>query len=243
MDFIGNGRCIYNFIDILNRSKNSSIKSSVILNILEDLFKCDFIFISNTSLNYNGTYKTINQDFHYGIHGLIDTLKTNLNNNKDHIFKYSQTLNKPFIVNQKILDKEKDNVSSISLKSSGLKVGIAYHYKSNSHKGTYIAIGFKKYNIKIIENNLLLLYTLAPHISDYTLYQFTKKLLKNTLPLTLREKQIFNLFKNGNKPRLISETLFISERTVRFHLNNIVSKLNANNKTHAISIAFNLDII
>jgi DNA-binding NarL/FixJ family response regulator len=55
--------------------------------------------------------------------------------------------------------------------------------------------------------------------------------------LTAREMQVLELIREGNKNKQIANTLSISETTVNFHIKNIVDKLQANDRTHAVTIA------
>ncbi len=55
--------------------------------------------------------------------------------------------------------------------------------------------------------------------------------------LTEREKEVLQWLKVGRSTRDISKILNISERTVKFHVGNIVRRLNAENRTHAVAVA------
>ncbi len=55
--------------------------------------------------------------------------------------------------------------------------------------------------------------------------------------LTPRELQVLQLIRDGNKNKQIADQLSISENTVNFHIKNIVDKLGANDRTHAVTIA------
>jgi len=55
--------------------------------------------------------------------------------------------------------------------------------------------------------------------------------------LTGRERQIMTELMTGRSNRLIAERLFISERTVKFHITSILGKLHAKNRTEAVLIA------
>jgi DNA-binding NarL/FixJ family response regulator len=55
--------------------------------------------------------------------------------------------------------------------------------------------------------------------------------------LTPRELQVLGLIRDGYKNKQIAGELSISENTVNFHIKNIVDKLGANDRTHAVTIA------
>ena len=55
--------------------------------------------------------------------------------------------------------------------------------------------------------------------------------------LTARELEVLQLVRDGYKNKQIADRLSISENTVNFHLKNIADKLNANDRTHAVTIA------
>jgi DNA-binding CsgD family transcriptional regulator len=56
-------------------------------------------------------------------------------------------------------------------------------------------------------------------------------------PLTERELEILALVKKGYTNKQIGETIFLAERTIKFHLTSILSKLSASTRTEAVDIA------
>ena len=56
-------------------------------------------------------------------------------------------------------------------------------------------------------------------------------------PLTDREMEVLALLAQGKTNKEIAATLFISERTVKFHVGSILGKLGAGNSTEAVTIA------
>jgi len=55
--------------------------------------------------------------------------------------------------------------------------------------------------------------------------------------LTPRELEVLRLVRDGNRNKQIADQMSISETTVNFHIKNIVDKLQANDRTHAVTIA------
>jgi len=55
--------------------------------------------------------------------------------------------------------------------------------------------------------------------------------------LTRREIQVLELIRDGNRNKQIADRLSISETTVNFHIRNIVDKLQAKDRTHAVIVA------
>jgi DNA-binding NarL/FixJ family response regulator len=61
--------------------------------------------------------------------------------------------------------------------------------------------------------------------------------------LTQREICVLRLLADGNANKLIADQLSITEDTVKGHVKNILSKLGANDRTHAVTIALKRGII
>ena len=55
--------------------------------------------------------------------------------------------------------------------------------------------------------------------------------------LTAREVEILQLIRDGYRNKQIADRLTIAESTVNFHIKNLVDKLGANDRTHAVTIA------
>ena len=66
----------------------------------------------------------------------------------------------------------------------------------------------------------------------------SKSISKEKVPLSTRELEVLQLVAKGLSNREISETLFISEHTVKSHLKNILSKLHLDNRVQLTSYAF-----
>jgi DNA-binding NarL/FixJ family response regulator len=62
-------------------------------------------------------------------------------------------------------------------------------------------------------------------------------------PLSPREIDVLRLIATGNSNKLIADRLSISEATAKTHVANILSKLGANDRAHAVTIAVKRGII
>lgn len=65
----------------------------------------------------------------------------------------------------------------------------------------------------------------------------TKEFLYPDVPLTNRELEVLVSIKKGLTNSQIGDQLFITERTVKFHVTAILSKLNAKTRTEAVDIS------
>jgi DNA-binding NarL/FixJ family response regulator len=61
--------------------------------------------------------------------------------------------------------------------------------------------------------------------------------------LTPREIEVLQFAANGHRNKQIAYELDITEETVKFHIKNILSKLSANDRTHAVTIAIKRGIL
>ena len=61
--------------------------------------------------------------------------------------------------------------------------------------------------------------------------------------LTAREIEVLRQLSTGNSNKMIADNLNLSEETVKAHMRSILSKLGANDRTHALAIALKRGII
>jgi DNA-binding NarL/FixJ family response regulator len=54
---------------------------------------------------------------------------------------------------------------------------------------------------------------------------------------TARELEVLRLIRDGHRNKQIADQLDIAETTVNFHIRNLMDKLQANDRTHAVTIA------
>ena len=87
---------------------------------------------------------------------------------------------------------------------------------------------------------------LESSVASKLMHHMNKRGTRNEQPaiqLSKREKQVLELLGAGKTNRDISVKLFISESTVKFHVHAILNKLDAGNRTEAVSIAAQQGII
>ena len=70
---------------------------------------------------------------------------------------------------------------------------------------------------------------IAEHASDTT--------------LTPREIEVLQLIATGNPNKLVADKLSVTEDTIKMHVKSILSKLGANDRTHAVTIALKRGIM
>lgn len=61
--------------------------------------------------------------------------------------------------------------------------------------------------------------------------------------LTSRELEVLRLIRDGYRNKQIADHLSISENTVNFHIKNLMEKLQANDRTHAVTIGLRRGIL
>ena len=62
-------------------------------------------------------------------------------------------------------------------------------------------------------------------------------------PLTRRETEVLALLAQGKTNKEIADSLVITERTTKFHVSSILSKLGASNRTEAVTLASQFGLI
>lgn len=80
------------------------------------------------------------------------------------------------------------------------------------------------------------------HLAAFNTIQMEKSILNKQL-LSAREKEVLNWLKHGKSSWDISAILGISERTVNFHIYNIMKKLEVVNRPQAVAVATHLGML
>jgi DNA-binding NarL/FixJ family response regulator len=84
---------------------------------------------------------------------------------------------------------------------------------------------------------------LQPIVASRLLRQVSREAEIDVEPLTPREQEVLQLMAQGLQNKEIAAQLVISERTVKFHVSAILSKLGAGNRTEAVTMAVQQGLI
>jgi DNA-binding NarL/FixJ family response regulator len=86
---------------------------------------------------------------------------------------------------------------------------------------------------------------LQPIVATKLLQHVSGQSPQNDLPepLTDREMDVLKLLAQGKTNKEIALQLFITERTVKFHVSSILGKLGAGNRTEAVTMAAQLGLV
>jgi DNA-binding CsgD family transcriptional regulator len=103
---------------------------------------------------------------------------------------------------------------------------------------------FSSTSMKYDMRTVAILEFLTPHLHLAFSHIFENKQAKvNNAVLSSREKEVLNWLKQGKSSWDISVILGISERTVNFHVYNVLQKLGATNRPQAVAVATRLGLI
>lgn len=123
-------------------------------------------------------------------------------------------------------------------------VTFSFNTKDSPHIFIIFSLCIKSYNyddVSIHRLDVLLPYTYAPiHKFFHSRSSRNHTLEQN---LTSREREVLKWVTQGKTSWETGKILSITERTVKFHLNNTYHKLNVTNRTQAITTALNHGLI
>lgn len=131
----------------------------------------------------------------------------------------------------------------------GLIQGYTYGMKTKcGNEGSSASLfSFAGKSVDNHKRSTLILETIMPYFHE-ALVQVTRnqqevRNLTTTSHISVREKEVLRLLKDGKNSWAVSTILKISERTVNYHVGNIMEKLGAESRLHAVAIAAKLNLI
>ncbi len=141
-----------------------------------------------------------------------------------------------------------DNLSNKFINNSmdfNLKNGITYGINSKSDGfGSLFSFSTKSSNIP--DAHIEIMKIITPHL-HHALLRTIKTMNKSTnirkYNISKREKEVLKWIKKGKTNWEISVILDISERTVKYHVSNVMKKLEAVSRAQAIAISIELGIL
>jgi len=124
----------------------------------------------------------------------------------------------------------------------GIKEGYAYGVRSLLKKeGSFFS--FCDQSLKREDRTEIILRCTIPHLHQALKRVLFAKQRKEKPHITEREIEILQWIGQGKSNWEISVILNISESTVKFHIKNIMAKLDASSRAHSLAIAIELGLI
>jgi DNA-binding CsgD family transcriptional regulator len=136
------------------------------------------------------------------------------------------------------IDKEFYNTSQDFKLINGYATGITNQFRT---EGCLLSFAG---DLKDHPRHVYILNNLSPHLhSAFKRALFIEDKHKSLLRISIREKEVLCWVSQGKTTWDISQILEISERTVKFHVNNIMIKLDAVSRPQAVAIALTKGMI
>ena len=142
-----------------------------------------------------------------------------------------------------------EDVVAKRIKTLNMDLGIKEAYSHGSAPGAKGQNGsmfcFASPTMKNDMRTAVILEVVVPHLHFVFNNIFNKMQSKSnsiSVTLTIREKEVLNWLKQGKSSWDMSIILDISERTVNYHVYNIMQKLGAINRPQAVAIATHLGL-
>lgn len=128
----------------------------------------------------------------------------------------------------------------------GLSDGVAFGLYDNKYN-TVSLFSFASLEEKPSQRHLHYLEILVPHLHQLYVRLSNENKSDNTDEvihnISLREKEVLKWLQEGKTNWETSMILNISERTVKFHVSNLIKKLNAVNRGHVVAKAMEIRIL
>lgn len=159
----------------------------------------------------------------------------------DCVFHYSLNNNLPIVWTDKVFPNSK--TMRDESKDAGLREGISYPIHSVTGEKGIFSIASPKAK-PISKEAFMLASTLLPYIHEKIKdLERNSRFYPNLPTLTIREKEVLKWAAIGKTAYETSCILNLSERTVVYHLSNIMQKFNCNNKGQAVAFGLTHKLI
>lgn len=161
----------------------------------------------------------------------------------DPVIRYNFEFYKPHLWSEAIRAFPERPYTELMNKASefGLKFGVAGGVNGRGYNRGSI-FSFSSRNNVFNDRQKDIISVVTPHVHQ-ALVRVCDGSSGPRCQLSGREKEILRWIREGKTNWEISMIINISERTVKFHVQNIERKLNAVNKTHAVAIAMESGLI
>ncbi len=161
----------------------------------------------------------------------------------DPIVSHNVVAESSFMWNEAITGKDLDEAISFMRLAGdfGLRYGVAAGL-TEQKTGLMSVFSFSGPDDSFRDHHKEILNALVPHV-HMALERVCMLEKRSTMDLSAREREVLAWVKEGKTNWEISMILNISERTVKFHVQNIEHKLNAVNKAHAIALAMERGLV
>lgn len=141
-----------------------------------------------------------------------------------------------------------ETIKKLMVKDNSIKILVLTVFDTDDRIISAIQSGARGYLIKDsprdkIFNAIRIIYQGGTLFSPLDVSKVLNQNNKSVEILTERELEVLKLMAEGMANKNISSKLFITERTVKFHVSSILTKLNASNRTEAVTIAVHKGLI
>ncbi len=162
---------------------------------------------------------------------------------KDPVIKYNYTFFRPQLWSEALREFPEEPCRKLMDMATefGLRYGIAGGVNGEGYKGSIFS--FSSSRDRFRERHKEVLDSVIPHVHQALLRVCPAAEGEGLAgKLSRRELEVLKWMREGKTHWEISLTLKISHRTVKFHAQNIIKKLNAVNKAHAIALAMDMGL-
>jgi DNA-binding NarL/FixJ family response regulator len=131
-------------------------------------------------------------------------------------------------------------MSTILAEFRNARIVVLTTYSGDVHASRALKMGARGYLLKSMLRTELITVIRDVHAGRKRIpHEIAEEIASHVMfdPLSDRELQVLRSIARGNSNKVVADHLGISEDTVKGHMRNVLSKLEANDRTHAVAIA------